>query len=391
MSHQITEKSQPCLKVGINATSLTAKAFKTSRAKNLAGVAGLEIYVGDKSRGVILESTYSPTFLLKILTYLNGKISLTEISERSGAPISLLKSISQQLLKSGLLDLIPPRLILSHRFEDKREIAALDGSVIAITERLLPELEIATWRTGALDSGISVMQKRTEFPILIFGKSRIGINLGAALMASGFQSIYFSDHEKKNDGESKCCAVDLSGNYLRNSDIGLEKSVAIKEMATHCALFPKSNTATASKRRGRIFTPKLIISIGFPKADYLQRWMSESVPFLIIDELSCGKFSIGPMIHSGKTPCLRCIELTIRDRDQKSYEVLQSRKLLPQREVPAAIATFIAGLVALDVAQFADCGTSDFLGTIVQFQVKRISQPTHSRWGFHNECGCHWF
>lgn len=173
MSHQITEKSQPRLKVGINATSLTAKAFKTSRAKNLAGVAGLEIYVGDKSRGVILESTYSPTFLLKILTYLNGKISLTEISERSGAPISLLKSISQQLLKSGLLDLIPPRLILSHRFEDKREIAALDGSVIAITERLLPELEIATWRTGALDSGISVMQKRTEFPILIFGKSRI--------------------------------------------------------------------------------------------------------------------------------------------------------------------------------------------------------------------------
>lgn len=167
MSHQITEKSQPRLKVGINATSLTAKAFKTSRAKNLAGVAGLEIYVGDKSRGVILESTYSPTFLLKILTYLNGKISLTEISERSGAPISLLKSISQQLLKSGLLDLIPPRLILSHRFEDKREIAALDGSVIAITERLLPELEIATWRTGALDSGISVMQKRTEFPILI--------------------------------------------------------------------------------------------------------------------------------------------------------------------------------------------------------------------------------
>lgn len=385
MSHQITEKSQPRFKSGVSASSITSKSNRVTNSN------GLGIYVGGKSRGVILEGDYSPAFLLKVLTYFTGKTTLIDISERSGAQIQLLKSITEQLLKSGLIDLVEPRLILSNRFETKHESGALDGSIATITERLLPELEIATWRLGALDSGISVMQNRTEFPVLIFGKSRIGINIGAALLATGFQSIYYSDFEKKSYGEGKFSALDLSGNYLRNSDIGVEKSFAIKEMATHCSLFPKSRAASAGKNRARIFTPKLIISIGFPKADYLQRWMSEPVPFLIIDELSCGKFSIGPMVHSGKTPCLRCIELTIRDRDFKSYEVLQSRKLLPPREVPAAVATFIAGLVALEVAQFADCGTSDFLGATTQFQVERISQPTRSRWGFHNECGCHWF
>ena len=380
----MNEKSQPRLKVGVSATAVTASA------KNFTNSTGLEIYVGGRSHGIILESSFSPTFILKVLHYFNGKLTLTEISERSGAQLQLLKLISEQLLKSGLIDLIQPRLILNHRFEEKDIGAQFDGSVAAITERLLPELEIATWRVGALDSGISIMQRRTEFPILIFGKSRIAINLGAALMASGFQSIYYSDHEPKNGSASKFTAIDLSGNYLRNNEIGVEKSVAIKEMETHCALFPKSRSATLSKGRNRVFTPKLIISIGFPKADYLQRWMSESVPFLIIDELSSGKFSIGPMVRSGKTPCLRCIELSLKDRDLQSYELLQSRKLLPQREVPAAVATFIAGLVAIDVVQFADCGTSDFLGTITQFQVDQISQPTRSRWGFHNECGCHW-
>ena len=384
MNHHMNEKSQPRLKVGVSATAVTASA------KNFTNSTGLEIYVGGRSHGIILESSFSPTFILKVLHYFNGKLTLTEISERSGAQLQLLKLISEQLLKSGLIDLIQPRLILNHRFEEKDIGAQFDGSVAAITERLLPELEIATWRVGALDSGISIMQRRTEFPILIFGKSRIAINLGAALMASGFQSIYYSDHEPKNGSASKFTAIDLSGNYLRNNEIGVEKSVAIKEMETHCALFPKSRSATLSKGRNRVFTPKLIISIGFPKADYLQRWMSESVPFLIIDELSSGKFSIGPMVRSGKTPCLRCIELSLKDRDLQSYELLQSRKLLPQREVPAAVATFIAGLVAIDVVQFADCGTSDFLGTITQFQVDQISQPTRSRWGFHNECGCHW-
>lgn len=384
MNHHMNEKSQPRLKVGVSATAVTASA------KNFTNSTGLEIYVGGRSHGIILESSFSPTFILKVLHYFNGKLTLTEISERSGAQLQLLKLISEQLLKSGLIDLIQPRLILNHRFEEKDSGAQFDGSVAAITERLLPELEIATWRVGALDSGISIMQRRTEFPILIFGKSRIAINLGAALMASGFQSIYYSDHEPKNGSASKFTAIDLSGNYLRNNEIGVEKSVAIKEMETHCALFPKSRSATLSKGRNRVFTPKLIISIGFPKADYLQRWMSESVPFLIIDELSSGKFSIGPMVRSGKTPCLRCIELSLKDRDLQSYELLQSRKLLPQREVPAAVATFIAGLVAIDVVQFADCGTSDFLGTITQFQVDQISQPTRSRWGFHNECGCHW-
>lgn len=386
MSYSITETSQPRLKVGVTATSISSN----SRDSASPVPKGLQVYVGGKSRGLILEGSYSPAFVLKVLTYFTGKISLAQISERSGAAISLLKSISTQLSKSGLIDLAEPRLILSHRFEDKGDSAILDGSMIAINERLLPELEIATWRVGVRDNGISIMQNRTQFPILIFGKSRIAINLGAALMASGFQSIYYSEHEKRSETESAFSALDLSGNYLRNSDIGVEKSVAINEMATHCALFPKSRKGASGKNRVRIFTPKLIISIGFPKADYLQRWMSEPVPFLIIDELSCGKFSVGPMVRSGQTPCLRCIELTQRDRDFKNYEVLQSRKLLPQREVPAAVATFIAGLVALDTAQFADCGTSDFLGTITEFQVDRISQPNRSRWGFHNECGCHW-
>jgi hypothetical protein len=366
------------------------------------------IYVGNGVCGVTLSeqmfhtkekslSAFLPQ-IFDILSSLNGHTSLATIAERNSCSHEFVVELISTLHQFQLIDFQYTTLKINNRFIDYFSMHHTsledhtDGAYQSLLARIKPELELTTWYGGSIDGGVSQVHQRMDFPVLIVGLGRIAVNTAAVLQASGFQNIRVEARTSEENADQLIAFRDISGGYIRPSDCGVGKRRLVEEMNAQISLFPIAKDYSTNRSHSTVnqnFKPRLIISIGWPTAEKLQEWMSRDIPFLIVDEFINRTFSIGPLVNPGKSACLHCIHLTREDRDQVLNHILELRRLLPQREVPASLSSFIAGLISLDVISFADLGESNFLNSQKIYSLDSLHSPQNFHWGLHPECRCH--
>lgn len=233
--------------------------------------------------------------------------------------------------------------------------------------------------------------------------SPIAASLGALLFGSGFERIKFitgTSTFKRVGGEQKISDRDLGLSIFNGTDIGALKLERLNELAHRSAILPLEEDRGMAAED---FDATLTISIGYPRPDHHQRWISEDRPFLMVPGYSQREIKIGPIVVPGKSPCPRCHELNQIENDFWREQMRQLQHLEPQIDPPQIASHLIASLAAQYATLWLDSGSDERMNHLLVGQelildldhstaVDHHLQPPMRivRWQNHPECGCIW-
>ena len=244
------------------------------------------------------------------------------------------------------------------------------------------ERSALTWRAHAQDGGWGEIEARGNFPILIFGKSRIARTLLAILQSSGFsQSRIVLPAISHNTSVE---ARDICGVVTRKNDLGMSLQEHHKIITQGAQLTPLTAGRDAFPPH-----PALLIAttdFGDEHPDYLQRWMSEDLVHLQISQPNPFTLEIGPLVIPGKSACTNCVALHKRDQLPPFINLFRNRS---HHEVGTATSTFTAGVITSYIAEFAATGATALMTKSISINVLNpLSEIVERFWEFHPECGC---
>jgi len=141
------------------------------------------------------------------------------------------------------------------------------------------------------------------------------------LLASGVTQTRFAISARRSN--PTVSDSDLGTGILRNSDIGENYKVRIAEISREIALFPSEinpNKKTISEKN-------LSIMVGDFSSETMEHIMREGQSHLFIHNSDGPGISFGPLVIPGKTPCIRCIELSIEERTGMRFETVLGSKI----------------------------------------------------------------
>jgi hypothetical protein len=318
--------------------------------------------------------------------------------EGQGIGVSLdsltLSKLLELLAKHNFLDFAKIRTKLG----TSREL--LSQSFINQEARLKPELNLYSWpnaKDQGETNGLAIcardqIARRSEFAILIFGKNRLATTIFTLLKASGFnqtklitrsQGILHNSRKSFNKVR-KVSIEQVCGLGIRSGDVGLDLETVLADLVQGCTLNPSGFGAHGTFPE----IPSFIISTERAQSDYVQRWMSEGIPYLLISDLIESQIEIGPLVIPGKSPCAFCLDLWRSENNPIVQKLELLNSLNEPLEIPASAASAIAGLVVLQTAQFAASGKSRLIGSCVRFNLHEPCYPESAHFRAHSGCGC---
>jgi len=361
------------------------------------------IYVGLLHRGLEISSQELELLALAI-SLLDGRRSLAQICEvlisQTGIESTqLCEELIAVLASANLLELVNNPVT-----NDRNSNQGSQGSPNAKTgltaqnkinfsKRVKPEINLAAWyevsgskeswklqSSNSLNSmnSMNIVKDRANFKIDIYGKNRLAISLFALLQATGFSQAKLIEA----GSNSRQVTIDLiCGLNLRNSDLGSLCADIFDELKRSAQLNFRSAPDTS-------LNPDLALSTEVIPSQLLQRWMSEGTAHLGLGQLIQSSFQIGPFVKPGITPCLRCLELwrsTTNPRYQ-NLEILNS--IARPLEISASAVSAIAGIVVLQICEFALNQKSYLVGASVNIDLLKPLTPEFEYWKPNPECGC---
>ena len=327
------------------------------------------------------------------LAFMDGTRTCIELGQALGIPLSQIVALVKELDQVNLIDTHTSRISVHTRFHSPNANRAShdsddsnDGAFHQLQAKLLPELSSTTWLKNVRDGGVGAVSRRSDWAVSIYGQSRIATLLYGILLSSGISrtSLYGGDERKKIAEE------DLCAGFLHSGDIGLSFGNRTHELARELSLFPISSPSHASIKEGFEKSQHIMVSVGNPPADEVQRWMSEGVTHLFIDSPENASISVGPIVIPGQTPCARCIAMTREDQMPTWREIALQKLMSPPKEVPVAIAHHVAGVVALELLHFIDEGQSTLIGSTARVNYHRPISSEQQTFSRHPACGCNW-
>jgi len=334
----------PTLRPGVN-------FFKT------AGPGRSEVYVGFSNRGIELKFEIADQ-LLRLFDGSRTLENITSMIEAEAGQASknqmaqILHVLSNERLIEFRTSPLPSQL-------PRKDL--LPVNLVNSLNRMRAEENLYSWHPQ-VDNGISaetLIGKRRDFSIMIYGRNRLALSLFAVLQASGFTQVKLTDRSNSasSDSIAQVEPADVCGLAVRGSDVGLRKALVLADLARNSQLFPAGDLATTAFP----VIPDFIISTELIPQETLQGWLSENITHLPISNLIENKIVIGPIVIPGKTPCLNCLNLWRADQypHQNSFEILAAldsgeRKGL---ELPSAQVAFLTGLITTQVIQY--CSSLD--------------------------------
>ncbi|MEY3169039.1 MAG: hypothetical protein RL421_282 [Actinomycetota bacterium] len=348
--------------------------------------AARRVFVGTRWRRCAFPDDWAGSNPRRILELFDGKRSVHQIAQQAGVEESLVLALVEELRKHDFIDL--ERTPISYLRRYNPEIGRIDYvsdtenifqdyAVEAFLNRMEIECDAATLSPGDIDAGRSSVIKRREFSILIFGHGKIVNALVGVLSASGFSKLAVINRVGSKHPSLKIQESDIAGSFISRSDIGQVRKNVVEEI--------RKSSALIAEPKIQIHKPDLIISVGNPAPDAIQRWMSDQSRHLLIDIPSSAEVRVGPMVIPGKTACFRCIQLS---ENFNSHENLITEN--PVRDVGSALSLSVASAIALDLIAFADRQESLFLATSLIYSMRHYQQPEIQRWSQHHACGCAW-
>ena len=344
-----------------------------------------ELRFGTRFEHIALPAIIGETEVAPLLGLCDGTRDMHSISHQSGVSTTSIKEIISLLRSYQLLDTHRTPIPYTPRYNsDKRKIESVtdaesvegDFALNAFLARCEIESEALSRLPHVFDGGRQELLNRKNFSILIYGSNRISNSLFGVLQASGFNPIFAEGTFTPYRSKAMISSSDISGTTFRNSDIGLHRVKRLNELRTEYALFPEEKSNPGAMN--------LIICVERPSQEVAQFWMSDGIPFLVITPENAAEISIGPLIKPGSSPCLRCVELSEKDRGPLIVE----GEVAP--ELSSIMSTFSAATIAAEVSKFAMTGSSVLCATTLRYSQHHIHQPQMEQWQTHPNCGCAW-
>ena len=327
----------------------------------IAGQSCSDIYVGFSNRGIELKFEIAE----QLLRLFDGRRSLANIT-------SIIETDQDQATKSSqvcenqisqilqILQILSEERLIEFRTSPlpnqlpKKELPA--ANLVNSLNRMRAEENLYSWHPQA-DTGISaetLIGKRRNFSIMIYGQNRLALSLFAVLQASGFTQVKLTDRTNSagNDSIAQIEPSDVCGLAIRGSDVGLRKPLVLADLARNSQLFPTGDLALLAFP----VIPDLIISTESVPQETMQNWLSENIVHLPISNLIENKIVIGPIVIPGKTPCLNCLNLWRAERfpHHNSFEILVALDCGEGKglELPSAQVALLTGLITTQVIQY---------------------------------------
>ena len=341
-----------------------------------------EIRIGSRWRFTTLPSLWNNQVSTRaLLTLFDGKTTTSELAAASGLELSAIERLIEELRKHDVVDLYRTPIAYLRRYNpelgriedvsDLDEIAP-DFATETALKRIEIESDAATFASGDVDGGRSAVIKRRSFRIVIFGYGKIVNTLAGVLSASGFSKLSVINRVGVHDPALKILESDVAGGYVTRSHFGQVRKKIVDEIRDNALLFVEPKV--------QIQNPDLIISIGNPSPDSIQRWMAENTRHLLVEIATSSEVRIGPLVTPGKTPCFRCIQLS------ESAEWPHEKS----PEVGAALALTISAAIAHDVIALSDRSSSIYHQTSYTYSTHDYVTPRIQHWSQHHACGCSW-
>jgi hypothetical protein len=350
---------------------------KVIAGQNLIRLSNGTFYIGTSRKG----HNFPDSEQFRFLQYCNGDRDLNQISTIIGTQISSLYNYLDVGLKQGYLQSITPSAKLTNI---KGAVGNFGRSIENQQDQTLTrrQVEIDFISAQSLD-GPQTLQNRSTKVILIFGSNKFAFALLAALHASGFNNARVIGSFGKDSGQIK--AEDISGGVIQPADVGstlaqLSKRVLREHQLPHLGARDRFDHAE----------PELIIAMQPIPADYQQRWLSESTPHLVIGPIIDNQIDIGPLIIPGKSPCLRCIDLSAAS-NAIAPEIAMLKYLNQVDALPAAVLSLVVGYAAIAAANFLDQARQSanlLSNSALRVNLSQICKQSHIFWQANPMCGC---
>ncbi|CAB4673126.1 MAG: hypothetical protein F2649_03250 [Actinobacteria bacterium] len=327
---------------------------------------------------------------------LTGAKSIEEIKAQAGICEDELDSILATLHSHNFLDIRQNKIVLANRFHSsvpsiaakakKRKVEERDPALQLLQNRLAPELSEITWRAGVDDGGVEVISARQDYEIEIFGNSRIAVLLYGILLGSGVTNTQMGPLGVRDN--QTISHRDIGSTYLRASDVGSSFRLKLSELAKEFTLFPISSESKKHEKKEK----SLRIYVGDPTKEDLStglisQWMRQRLDFFLISTPHGGGITWGPLVKPGKTPCLRCIDISRKEQGDISQYLENGAE---EMESSIAAAHEIAGRISQEILYYVDGNDESLVGARTRFHSGALCNREHITYALHPRCGCAW-
>lgn len=365
-----------------------------------AGVRYSNTFSGDRERVVVGNFDHSIELhhngARTIIEMLTGAKSIEEIKAQAGICEDELDSILATLHSHNFLDIRQNKIVLANRFHSsvpsiaakakKRKVEERDPALQLLQNRLAPELSEITWRAGVDDGGVEVISARQDYEIEIFGNSRIAVLLYGILLGSGVTNTQMGPLGVRDN--QTISHRDIGSTYLRASDVGSSFRLKLSELAKEFTLFPISSESKKHEKKEK----SLRIHVGDPTKEDLStglisQWMRQRLDFFLISTPHGGGITWGPLVKPGKTPCLRCIDISRKEQGDISQYLENGAE---EMESSIAAAHEIAGRISQEILYYVDGNDESLVGARTRFHSGALCNREHITYALHPRCGCAW-
>ena len=273
---------------------------------------------------------------------------------RTGALLELLDS-------SGLLQ------------DAGQEVRALEGLPLVERERLAPDLASLALVRG--DGGLPAVEQRRAARVLVVGAGRVGVPLALSLATAGLGAVDVVD-----EGRTRPQDTGVGGLLLE--DVGRSRGEAARALLRRAV--PSGPTEPLARPALVVLAPTCLEHL-----DEARQLLLDGTPHLLA-EVRDTTGVVGPLVLPGRTPCLRCLDLTRSDLDP-SWPALSAQLACAGRTREACdgpLALAVAAQAAMQVLALVD-GTADpaCLGGTLELALPDWRWRRRS-WPLHPDCGC---
>jgi hypothetical protein len=269
-----------------------------------------------------------------------------------------------------LLDLLTRAGLLGDAGQDRSPLLGLRADE---RERLSADLASLALVRG--DGGLPALALRRDLQVLVVGTGRVGAPLAVALATAGVGAVDVVDDDVTRPQDTGVGGLGLG-------DVGRPRGQAVRELV---------HRAAPSLSRLPVVRPDLVVlaSGRDDVRDRARRLVLDGTAHLLV-EVREATGVVGPLVLPGRTPCLRCLDLTRSDLDP-AWPVLA-------HQLPAAgegdqgcdgpLALAVAAQAAMQVLAMAD-GTTEpaALGGTLEMALPDWRWRRRS-WPLHPDCGC---
>jgi hypothetical protein len=259
--------------------------------------------------------------------------------------------------------------------------ADLSGLSAADRDRLAPDLAALSLARRGLGGAGTALARRRRASVTVEGIGRVGGAVVGLLAAAGVGRVVPVDPRPLR-------AADLGPAGPGNAELGLARDEAAFVAARRTV--PALRRDSAARSTVTVLAPDSVVNL--VRRDRLTEAGLSHLPVTVLD----GDATVGPLVHPGRTPCLRCVDLHHTDRDPAWPLLLaQLSDDLPAAATCAVVlATMAAAVASRLVLDYVDgppgARPAPHQGGIAYVLRAEETLPRRRTYRFHPSCGCRW-